>query len=209
MPESDVAEYWRHVWEVQEPWAMNCPATAKHIPIGLHGDAAKLWTQWKFEKVTAITLNVCHFRPRSIRCSRFLLFSCPHAKMVKNRTLNAVWKRLVWSLEACFDGVNPQTGFGGKPLTPHDQERAKHPLTRSGAKFAVCELRGDWEWHRGVWRTTASWQANDVCFRCPCVAKGGIPGNLYFAHGEGCAWSAEFNLQEFVSQRLRDNNLCS
>ena len=212
VPEAEVAEYWQHARAVQEPWAINSPGTDKHIPIGLHGDSAKLWTQVKFEKVTAICLNICHFRPRSVRHSRYLMFSCPTASLYKNRTLNTVWRRLCWSLEACFDGVHPVTGVGGKPLSAHDQARAGQPLTKSGAVFAVCELRGDWEYHRDTFRTTASWQGIQVCYRCPATSKlvNQEQGLLYFNHGQDSTWeSQEFGLESFISRRLKDNNLCS
>eukprot|EP00435_Cladocopium_sp_Y103_P071164 s317_g36.t2 len=133
----------------------------------------------------------------------------PLALALRNmRTLNAVFRRLCWSLEAAFDGVNPQTGVGGKPLSENDQKRALRPLTRSGAKFALTECRGDWEYHVDVWRPCASWKSDTVCFRCPALAKGEA-GNLYWNHGDGCTWeSEEFGLESFVARRLKENNLC-
>lgn len=206
----EVAKYWQHARQFNQQWATLASASDRHIPIGLHGDAARLWTQVRFEKVIAIHLNVCHFRPRSIRHSRFLLFSCPYEKLYKNRTLNQVFRRITWSLEAAFDGMNPQTGVGGKALSLHDQKRSQQPLTRCGARFALCELRGDWEWHVFLWRPRASWQSNVICFRCPCLAKGPDTSKLYYNSGDDCSWeSEEFTLQEFVVHRLKETNLCA
>ena len=208
--EAEIAEYWRHCHRHGQPWVITSPATEKHIPIGLHGDAARLWSQEKFEKVIAIHLNICHFRPRSVRFSRWCVFSCPAHKVFKNRTLNAVWKRIVWSLEAAFQGLHPTARPGGKPLQGREQRCAGQPLSRSGAKWALTELRGDWEWHVTCWRPTASWQSNKICFRCPAEAKSNQVGNLYWNHGDDCTWeSEEFGLNGFISRRLRDNNLCA
>ena len=180
------------------------------MPIGLHGDAARLWSQNKFEKVVAIQLNVCLFRPRCVRFSRWCLFTCPHNEVYKNRTFNAVWRRIVWSLEAAFDGLHPTRGFLGKPLTQRQQDLAGKQLCRSGAKWALTELRGDWEWHVQVWRPLASWQSNDICFKCPAVAKGEQHGNLYWIHGDACTWqSEEYGLEQFIARRLKDSNLCA
>ena len=207
--QSELSKYWSHAWEVGEEWACRCGASEQHVPIGLHGDAARLWSQNKFEKVVAISLNVCHFRPRCVRFSRWVVFSCNHHEVYKNRTFNAVWRRIIWSLEAAFDGLHPTRGFGGKALTRKQQARAGQPLSRRGTKWALCELRGDWEWHVQVWRPTASWQGINVCFKCPAVAKGNDPRNLYWNHGEECAWhSEEFGLDQFVARRLKDRNLC-
>ena len=208
--EAEIAEYWRHCHRHGQPWVITSPATEKHIPIGLHGDAARLWSQEKFEKVIAIHLNICHFRPRSVRFSRWCVFSCPAHKVFKNRTLNAVWNCIVWSLEAAFQGLHPTARPGGKPLQGREQRCAGQPLSRSGAKWALTELRGDWEWHVTCWRPTASWQSNKICFRCPAEAKSNQVGNLYWNHGDDCTWeSEEFGLNGFISRRLRDNNLCA
>ena len=188
-------------------WALEHPASWDHIPIGIHGDAAKLWTQYKFEKVMAVWMNIILFRPSSVRHSRFLLFSCPHALMVKNRTLNRVFRRLVWSFNAAFEGINPTVGEGGRDLVGNDLLRAGSPITSSNHRFALVELRGDWEYHRDVFRFTASWQGIDMCFRCPAKSRGAA-GYLYHNLGPDCAWvHEEFNLAQFLSRRLKDRHL--
>lgn len=207
LSQSDVAEYWRHAREFGEPFATNSPASDAHHPLGFHGDSARLWTQYKFEKITGIFMNLVLFRPRSIRHSRFLLFSIPTEKLVKNRTINGVWKRLMWSLQSAFHGVNPQRGMPGRPLSVADLKRSGSPLTRTMAKFALTELRGDWEWHRDVWRPSASWISNVVCFKCPAMARGDEK-YLYYNYGATCQWlQEEFGLAQFIARRLRDNNL--
>lgn len=207
--ESEIQEFWAHHRSMNEPWALFSPATCNHIPLGIHGDAARLWTQYKFEKVVAIWMNVVHFRPKSVRHSRFLLFSCPHALMVKNRTLNRVWRRLVWSFNWCFEGVNPLTGEGGRALVGSDIERAGTPLTAQNRKFILCEFRGDWEWHRDTFRFTASWNGNNTCFKCPAQSKGDSK-YLYHNIGPDSEWlGEEYGFQQFIARRLKDNQLCN
>ena len=205
--QSDVAQFWRHSREFGEPFATDNPASCAHVPIGIHGDSARLWTQYKFEKITGISMNLPLFRPRSIRHSRFLLISIPTEKLVKNRTVNEVWKRLLWSLQSAFHGVNPPRGMPGRPLSEADIKRSGSPLTRTMTKFALTELRGDWEWHRDVWRPSASWISNVICFKCPALARGDEK-YLYYNHGSTCEWlQEEFGLAQFISRRLRNNNL--
>ena len=206
---SDVRAFWEHSRSVGEPWSLQSPCTSSHIPLGIHGDAARLWTQYKHEKVVAVWMNIVHFRPLSSRHSRFLLFSVPNAVMVKNRTLNRVWRRLVWSFEAAFSGINPTLGEGGRPLHGADAARAGTPITSSNHRFALCEFRGDWEWFRDIWRFTASWKSVNTCFKCPAQIKGD-PSLLYHTIGPDCGWiHQEFSLEEFISQRLKDRQLCS
>ena len=209
VPDSDVQFFWNHARAMMEPWATNSPATSSHIPLGLHGDSARLWTQYKVEKVVAIWMNIVLFRPSSVRHSRFLLFTCPSAVMVKNRTLNRVWRRLAWSFNSAFEGINPVIGESNRPLIGGDLARAGTPLTSTCRKFALVELRGDWEWHRDVWRTTATWKAVKTCFQCPAVSKG--PSEyLYHNIGDDCQWvHEEFDLDQFIARRLKDRHLCT
>ena len=130
-------------------------------------------------------MNIVLFRPSSVRHSRFLLFTCPSAVMVKNRTLNRVWRRLAWSFNSAFEGINPVIGESNRPLIGGDLARAGTPLTSTCRKFALVELRGDWEWHRDVWRTTATWKAVKTCFQCPAVSKG---PSEYLYHNIGDDW---------------------
>ena len=214
IPDDAVVEYWDHARQVGEPWAVNSPASCHHVPLGLHGDAARLWTISRFEKHIGIFMNIVLFRPKSTRHSRFLLFSLPHEKLFKNRTLNYVWARLAWSLEACFRGKNPAKGPTGRPLTGKHLLRANLPIDASGNRcFCVTEYRGDWEWHRDTFRPHASWiSAGQICFKCPAEAHGN-PAYLYHNEGytlaDGCKWvQEEYSLHGFVAKALKDKNLC-
>lgn len=213
VPDEDVVSYWRHSREVGEPWAINNPATEHHVPLGIHGDAARLYTQYKFEKMVGIFFNVVLFRPRSIRFSRYMLFSIPHHKLYKNRTLNAVWHNLAWSFNCCFNGVNPTAGPRGEALVGKNLERAGTPITKMNRKFCVTEYRGDWEWHRDTWRPYATWQGIQTCLKCPAVAKGD-PQYLYHNTSGSCEprckWiQEEYSLVQFVSRSLKETQLCS
>ena len=204
---NEVHEFWDHSRSFKEPWALHSPATRDHIPIGLHGDGAQLWTQYKVEKQMSISLNLSLFRPRSTRHSRFVVFTIPAEKLYKNRTLNLVWKRLVWSMNALFEGLNPSTGVDRQRLGPTDLERAGTPICTAGHKFALTEIRGDWEFHYFCWRPTSKWISIRMCFQCNAASKGSEEELYYNNHGR---WvREEFGLEEFVSRRLKENQLCT
>lgn len=212
VPDEDVQAYWRHARAVGEPWAVNNPASDLHIPLGIHGDAARLFTQYRFEKLVGVFFNIVLFRPRSVRHSRFMLFSIPHEKLYKNRSLNWVWRRLAWSFNACFEGVNPSVGPQGIALQGKHLELAGTPITRRSQKFCLTEYRGDWEWHRDTWRPYATWQGIQTCFKCTAVSRGD-PAHLYYntdeLHEPQCKWiREEYSLTQFVANSLKDRNLC-
>ena len=204
---TEIEKFWTHSRQMQEPWALESPCTSEHIPLGIHGDAAKLWTVYQVEKMVAIHFNILHFRPASIRYSRFLLFSIPRNKLLKNRTLNVVLKHLVWSFNWAYTGKHPESGPGNAPLFGNHRKLAGSPICRANRKFALVELRGDQEFHRDIWRFTSSWQSNVVCHRCPAVAKGD-PAYLYYNVGPTSRWlDEEFSLTQFVSRRLKESQL--
>ena len=211
--DEDVQAFWRHAKDVNEPWVQRTPASEHHVPLGLHGDGARLWSVQKFEKMVIISINLPLFRPRSVRHSRFTIFSIGNEKLYKNRTLNRVWMRLAWSLNACFSGVHPTRGPRNQELVGKNLELAGRPITRDHRVFAVTEYRGDWEWHRDVWRPRASWQAIQCCFKCPAVSRGD-PHYVYHNSGSmdepECKWlQEEYTLPGFVSHSLRERQLCS
>ena len=208
----DLCQYWEDARKYKRPWAKKCPPTSSHIPLALYGDSAKTATQYKFEKVTGIFLALPLWRPKSMRYSHFLLFSCMTLDMIKSRTLNMVWRRLAWSLNTAFEGVYPSIGCRGKSLSQKEVELAGSPLTRGRHKFIVTEYRGDWEYHRDTFKLKASWNGKIVCMKCPALSKGD-PGLLYYNYGgdasDNCQWiQQEFSLSQFVSLRLKDKALC-
>ena len=207
IPESVVNSYWDHSIRMKEPWACESEASRFHMPVGIHGDAARLWTVYKVEKLVGVWMNLPLFRPKSVRHSRWLLFSIPRDKLIKNRTLNAVWKRLVWSLNAAFEGKNPEHGPGGCSLFGDHLARAGTPLCKTNRRFALTELRGDWEWHRDTWRFTASWNGQQVCFKCPAL-KSGDERYRYYNISDSSRWlGEEFTLDQFIARRLKENQL--
>lgn len=213
IPPQDVAEYWQHSREMGEPWAIHSPASSQHIPLGLHGDGARLFTQYKFEKQIGVAFNLPLFKPRSVRHSRFVLFTIPNAKLYKNRTMNQVFRVLTWSFNAAFQGLNPSTGPMGGALCGEALRRAGTPLTAGFHKFCLCELRGDWEWHVCIWRPTSSWVSKNVCFKCGALSSG-TPEMLYHntgAPGEvRCRWiEEEYTHDQFIARGLKDTNLCN
>ena len=190
-----IREFWEHAKAVGEGWAR--AASSQHIPLGLHGDCAQTWTRYRKEKLLCISLSLLHFRPRSTRYSRFLLFAIPKEKVFKNRTINTVLRHIVRSVNMLYTGVDSRTG---------------NPIVSTGQRFMLVELRGDWEWHRDVWRFhKTGWNSVQVCHRCPATSKGD-PDNSFSNSGSAlsgpCSWiQNEFNLDQFVSLRLKTTNL--
>ena len=207
IPQESTEAYWRNARSANAPWAMNSMASNRHHPCGLYGDAARLSTQYQMEKQVGLFFNLCLWRPRSIRASRFLLWNMEDAKLWKNRTCNAVLRIMVWSLRACFAGRFPTHDWKGRDLRPTDP-RAGCLLTSAGDCFTVTELRGDWEWHKQIWRFRAcSWKSINPCFLCPCSAKGRGPMLYHTVGPDAEPVTARTHLCAVLCSWVSSNNL--
>lgn len=154
--DEQVQEFWTHAFDTGDPTfekfrGVDC---THRVPLGLYGDEAQLFTQHKKEKWLGVFIDLPLFRPRSIRSSRYLVFSIDANKVMPGRTLNWVMRTLVWSFNALDSGVNPDRGVGAQDLLPHQQHIAGRPISEScpHQRFSLCEIRGDWRYHRDLWQ---------------------------------------------------------
>ena len=182
------------------------------VPIGLYGDAAQLVTKVRIEKLLCLFCNIPIFRPRSIRFSRFLIWCCDVSALYKSRTLNTVLRWVTWSCNALYAGTHPLVRPGNRPLEPHEVSRAGSWLTDKRLKFQVCELRGDWEFHKMLWQFRCSWKGGvnvGICFRCPAMARCDDHHLLYWdMDDENSTWAKdEFDTTDFIAKRLPSHNV--
>lgn len=196
--------------ELDAYWGSTLDSRSR-IPLGLYGDGAQLVTKIRIEKIFCLWMNLPIFRPKSVRYSRFLLWSCDAYILLQNKTVNQVLRWVVWSLNSLYEGVHPNSRPGGRPLSQAENRRAGTPITEMGYKFQVTEIRGDWEFHKLIWKFKCSWNSTQVCFKCGALAKNlGDPGMLYWNLDENSSWSQnEFTTHDFINQRLHSTNVCN
>ena len=200
-------QYWDRSLASKEPHASE--ESRGRIPLGFYGDSAQLFTKYKKENLTCLFINIPIFRPKSVRFGRYLIW-CQDTKLLyKNRSLNTILRWVVWSFNCLYTGLHPSVGPGGQPLSDvRALQRAGSRITRQGHLFQLVECRGDWEWHKKVFRTKAAWQGNEVCYRCPAMGKGDASG-LYFNFTSNSSWwDRDFDSDEFIQKMLPDRNMC-
>lgn len=207
----DIEKFWSHHWEVKSRWAMGTTATNRHIPLGLHGDGAKL-RQVSFqkpEKMIGIWLNAPLWRPKSVRASRWLLCAIREDELYKHYTLNCIYHRLVWSLNLLHDGLYPSSGPNGEVLEGKQKERAGTEIC-GGMKFAVTEVRADWSYHKQLLRFFSSWAGGanmPVCFQCPAWSSG--PDRFYDVSETSPLWGKQYSLVDFLLQQMPEDHPCT
>lgn len=163
-----VKKFWSHHKAMGSPWALNSTATDEHIPLGLHGDGAKVrqLAYQPAQKIVGIWLNAPLWRPKSVRASRWLIAAIKEEDLYQHYTLDCLYKRITWSLNCLHSGVFPSTGPNGETLEGKKLARAGTPIC-DGKVFAVTEVRADWVYHKQVLRFQSSWKGGarvPVCF---------------------------------------------
>ena len=208
-----VEAFWTHAKRHRQPWAVDHPASASHVPVGLWGDGGTVFTEFGRYKMVAIFMNLPLWRPKNARLSRFMLFCIEGDKLYDYHTMLPIWRRITWSLNWAFEGLWPTHGPGGELLqTGIAAKRAGQFLVPgTKTKFACTEIRGDWSWLKETFRfPKCAWNAKRTCFKCPAV-QSGAPGLLYFRHSEKPEddWiHAEFDLVDFLQFRTPQTDPC-
>lgn len=194
IPASEVRAYWQHHRDfLREEWAVQSPASSEHIPIAIYGDSAKILDD--NTKMIGLFISMpAVWRPLSTRCSRWCVFALEEHKLHSFHTLNAVFKRIVYSCNILFNG--------------HDPDRP-NLLIAGGQKFSVTELKGDWLWHKEIFRFHAAWNRIDsVCFRCTAQGRSNTTSELFYCM-DNASWT-EFDLASFLAHQLgRDPHVCA
>ena len=199
-----INQFWDHHRAVGSPWAVHSDASRDDVPLGLFGDAVKYRQKsyGKPEKMLAVFLNAPLWRPKLARASRWLLFAIPEKNLYMHHTLDAVFRRIVWSLNVLREGLFPTCGPAGEPLSRKQAARAGQPICR-GLRFTITELRGDWLYHRQVFRFRSSWQSGSkapVCFFCPAYSKG-ADSWLNF-EDTSPLWAKQYSLTKWMVEEL-------
>lgn len=193
IPVQRVRDFWRtHRHILQEDWAVCSPASDDHIPCALYGDSAKIRDDGT--KVIGIFISLpAVWRPQSSRCARWCIFALEEHKLFGHHTLHAVFRRVTYSCNLLFNGVDP------------DQPNR---LLCNGRKFTVTELKGDWQWLKWSMRFRSSWQNVDsVCFLCTAKSRSDDPDELHYCMDDNPNWT-HFDLRTFLADQMCVTDPC-
>ena len=151
----EIQRYWDEASARGCPWALN--EHENRIPLKIFGDDCVY--DERLTKAYAIVLSLPLWRPRSARNSRFIIWVQKSTQFVGFEGLLPLLARMVWSLNLAYDRALPKTGH----------------------KFAVCEIGGDWSWNRFFWQFERHWNSLRPCPFCN-VTKFGSTGYTGLPH---------------------------
>ena len=208
IPEHHVRRYWEHHAYFGEEWAKTVD-NHQMIPLGIFGDGATISTEFGQASVIGLFLSIVLWRPKSIRASRFLLFSISEAELWSHHTMCCVLRRVTWSLNALYSGRHPTTDPWGNELPARLKLLSGEQITSDGLRFATTEIRGDWSWHKKLWRfERTSWNGIRMCHWCRAVSSGEW-SNLYWNLSTASDFHNNcFSLEEFMEERMPSRGIC-
>ena len=138
--EETVNQYWESARARGCPWAMN--ETEGRIPVKIFGDDCVY--DERMTKAYAIVLSLPLWRPKAARNSRFLIWVQKSSQFAGIQGMQPVLARMVWSLNLAYD----------------------QPLPKTGLRFCVTEIGGDWAWNRFLWQFARHWNSDMPCPFC-------------------------------------------
>lgn len=209
--ESQVRQFWQHNRARGCRWAVHSQSSERTMPLGIYGDAVKIRSTYQgIEKMQGIFLSVPLFRPRSVRCSRWLLFCCQEELLFGHHTLDCVLRYLTWAFNQLHTGKYPTCGPNGEAPPENAQSKSgKWICEKERWTFQITEIQGDWQWHKIVFRFHSSWKGGSnlpVCFKCKCFTVGD-PGKLYYHVEEHSQlWTTEYpTVADFIAEQCPDD----
>lgn len=137
-----VTKYWDDAAARGCPWALQEPQPRNRMPVKIFGDDCVYDEQ--LNKAYGLVLSLPLWRPKSARNSRFLLWAQKSNQFAGFEGLLPLLARMVWSLNLAYN----------------------EPLPKSGLRFAVCEIGGDWSWNRFFWKMDRHWNSHTPCPFC-------------------------------------------
>lgn len=158
------------------------------------------------QKVIGIFLNAPLWHPKSCRASRWLLCAIREEDLYLHYTLNAIYHRIVWSLNLLHTGLYPSTGPNGEQLEGKHSLRAGTPIC-GGMQFAITEIRADWLYHKQLLRFRSSWKGGakvTVCFQCPAWNSG--PDRFYDVSETSPLWMKQYTFVEFMAEQMPERD---
>ena len=101
-----LAKYWAHCkrWC---PWCSLDNYDGAHIPVSLYGDTARYGQGFDQAKITGCFMSLVLWRPKSTRMSQWLLWCLDTELSLGWKSHNPLYRAVVESLNAAFDGLTP------------------------------------------------------------------------------------------------------
>eukprot|EP00969_Alexandrium_andersonii_P335789 14841560-Alexandrium_andersonii.AAC.1 len=194
----DRRAFWQEWAKRKDPRLMGHPMMKKKdwklraVPLSVHGDAVPVVKVGKPGTRSFDTYSLQSLRSKGtsmeVLVYMFGIFDSCIAKAKEHGgvdTLDCIWRIVVWSLTALYEGKWPEKNWDGGPLTnPAHQALAGQYLAEGFFGVVVC-LKGDLDYYTknlGL----RHYNANLMCDYCPARRDASDPHYLFNNVGHSC-----------------------
>jgi hypothetical protein len=102
-------------------------------------------------------------------------------------TMQPYWCEIAWSVNHIFHGLFPSVSSHAASFARGtDAERNASAVLADGLVGAVTEFRGDWKYHKQVWRLRVGWRNRYICHVCEAARVG--DAHLFTDFSETAQW---------------------
>ena len=186
IPWNKLEAYWKHCKRFCE-WAKDFEG--QPVPVCLYGDSARYGQGYDQSKITGFWMSLVLWRPKSTRLSQWLLWSLNGDLSRGALSHNPLILAIVRSLNFAFEGVSPEG-------------------TQLLHKFAVTEIRGDWEYFWQTFKLKQWYKTRFICWRCR--AENHVEAeHSYLDLSENPSWARTmYTNNEFMVHVIPDDDVC-
>ena len=153
-----------------------CPedVDSRTLALGVHGDGAAITNTQGLFTISWNSLHASDVQTQENRC----IFACIRKSLIQPGTLEKVFDRLAWSLNALSTGKLPERDWKGKRL-----KNAGHVLAQ-GWKGKCIQVRGDWEFYCQALQFPSPTSVPCMCWRCRASPEGRLRWTAVDDHAE-------------------------
>ena len=130
------------------------------VPLGLHGDGAAFSKQ---DNLYTFSWN--SLVGTGATAQKRFLFTVVKKSDVVPGTLDAIFQVLSWSLNVLATGQTPSLDWRDRPMVAEQE-----PLA-GGWRGVLCQVRGDWAFHKEVFNFPAWNAAERMCWMCRASSR--------------------------------------
>ena len=201
IPQEERKQFWQHFERFRGAHPACQPQRPGHYhnPVGLAGDDARY--NLAGAKVIVVLLSLLLHNVQRLEVCRFPFVILRESLSLGAKTLDPIFRVLAWSCNVAFQGRFPASGPFGEDWL---KLRRNHKVPGSvlhGGPFAICELRGDWKWHREVFLLRRHYASNAICMFCNASKLSGRNQFTNFQEFEGNGFNP-FSTTEFMQRSL-------
>ena len=186
-------DFWKQTLDRNPAWFRRHPARQivemqphRVIPVRLFGDDASIAKTGKRKLLVQFWIPWLGGHLPT-RCSRIPMLLMNYDTSIDGITELNLMRVLVWSWQACFEGIHPSVDYEGKPFTDRKRaSKAGQPIC-GGYRAVFAGMANDWKYTFECFHLPWNYNADQICHLCVADTSNGPHCFTNFALDAPCS----------------------